>query len=183
VRVVEDPKVWAALLGTLVGGVLGFALGEIKEWLARRRRRKAHWLALSAEAEICRELAEEFLRANVMAPLYRLPTLSYSHSFPVLLADGAPSDAEARAVTQFFNEVETLNRGIDQANEARNDDAMIRDEFARNRLKAESLVGSVSYEASHRLGSSRWEDVALIQALNKRFKEDRQIRYASLPPT
>ena len=80
-----------------------------------------------------------------MAPLYSLPTLSYLHSFPVLLADGAPSGAEARAVTQFFNEVETLNRGLDQANEARNDDARLREEFARNRLKAERLVGSVSY--------------------------------------
>ncbi len=140
-----DPKLWAALFGAIVGGVFGFALGEVKDWLARRRRRKAHWLALSAETELCRELAEEFLRANVMAPLYRLPTLSYSHSFPVLLADGAPTRPEARSVTQFFNEVETLNRGLDQAHEARSDDARLRDEFARNRLKAERLVGSVSY--------------------------------------
>jgi hypothetical protein len=142
---VEDPKVWAALFGAVVGGILGFALGEVKDWLARRRRRKAHWRALSAEAELCREMAEEFLRAGVMAPLYRLPTLCYAHSFPVLLADGAPNEAEARAVTQFFCEVETLNRGLDQANEARNDEPRLGDEFGRNRLKAERLVGSVSY--------------------------------------
>lgn len=141
----EDPKVWAALFGAVVGGVLGFVLGEVKEWLARRRRRKAHWRALGAEAELCREMAEEFLRANVMAPLYRLPTLSYSHSFPVLLADGAPNEAETRAVTQFFSEVETLNRGLDQANELRGDESRLRDEFGRNLLKAEKLVGSGSY--------------------------------------
>jgi hypothetical protein len=29
-RVIEDPKLWAGLLGA-VGGVLGFALGEVKE--------------------------------------------------------------------------------------------------------------------------------------------------------
>lgn len=142
---IEDPKVWAALLGAVVGGVLGFVLAEVKEWLARRRRRRAHWRALSAEADLCREMAEEFLRANVMAPLYRLPTLSYSHSFPVLLADGAPNETETRAVTQFFNEVETLNRGLDQSNEARNDESRLNAEFGRNRLKAEKLVGSVSY--------------------------------------
>ena len=140
----EDSKLWTGLLGVVVGGVLGFTLGEVKEWLARRRRRKAHWLALSAEAEHCRELADEFLRANVMAPLYRLPTLSYSHSFPILLADGAPSEEEARAVTQFFSEVETLNRGLDQANDARNDDTRLQ-EFERNRLKAERLAGSGNY--------------------------------------
>jgi hypothetical protein len=138
--VIEDPKVWAGLLGTVVGGVLGFALGEFKERLARRRRRKAHWLALSAEADFCREQVAEFLSAAVMAPLYRLPTLSYSHSFPVLLADGTPSEAEVRAVTQFFSEVETLNRGLDQANEARDDETRLRDEFGRNQLKAGRLV-------------------------------------------
>jgi hypothetical protein len=141
----DDPKVWAALLGAVVGGILGFAIGELKEWLHGRRRRRAHWRALSAETELCREMAEEFLRANVMGPLYRLPTLSYSHSFPVLLADGAPNEAETRAVTQFFSEVENLNRGLDQANEARNDETRLRDEFGRNRLKAEILVGSGNY--------------------------------------
>lgn len=139
---IEDPKVWAGLIGTVVGGVLGFLLGEFKEWQARRRRSKAHWLAVSAEADFCREQAQEFLGVTppVMAPLYRLPTLTYSNSFPVLLADGAPSDEEVRAVTQFFCEVETLNRGLDQANDARDDDARLRQEFGRNRLKAERLL-------------------------------------------
>jgi hypothetical protein len=142
-RVFDDPKLWAGML-VFVGALLGFALGEVKDCLARRRRGKAHWLALSAETQLCRELAEEFMRAGVYSPLYRLPTLSYLHSFPVLLADGVPTYADVRAVTQFFNEVETLNRGLDQANEARNDDARLRDENARNRLKAERLVGSGS---------------------------------------
>jgi hypothetical protein len=79
---------------------------------------------------------QEFLRANVVASLYRLPTLSYSHSFPVLLADGVPSEAEARAVTQSSATVETLNRGLDQANEAR----------------------------MYCLGPTRWEGVVFAQA-------------------
>lgn len=131
-----DPKIAGALIGTIVG----FLLSEGKEWLARRRRRKAHWQALSAEAELCKELAEEYLNANFAAPLYRLPTLSYLHSFPVLLSDGALNEAETKAVTQFFTQVETLNRGLDQANEARGNDTTLSEEFGRNRLKAEKLI-------------------------------------------
>ncbi len=138
-------KVLAALIGIVVGSFIGFGLGEVKEWLARRRRGKAHWQALSAEAELCREKAEEFLRDRVKAPLYRLPTLSYSHSFPVLLADGASNKAETQAITQFYNEVETLNRGLDQSNETSNDDQRPQEEFERNQLKAKRLVGSGCY--------------------------------------
>lgn len=142
---IDDPKVISALIGASVGAVLGFLAAEMREWLARRRRRKAHWQALSAEAELCKESAEEYLRANVAAPLYRLPTLSYLHSFPILLSDGALNEAETRAVTQFFAQVETLNRGLEQANEARGDEKKLSDEFVRNRMKAEKLIESTSY--------------------------------------
>jgi hypothetical protein len=63
-------EISAALLGVL----LGFILAEGKEWLARRRRRGAHWGALSVETEFCRVLAEAYVRDRVIAPLYRLPT-------------------------------------------------------------------------------------------------------------
>jgi hypothetical protein len=143
-------EVVAALAGAGLGGFLGFLLSELKDWRARVRRRKAHWSALGAEIELCREIAESYLRDNVQAPLYRLPTLSYLNSFPVLLADGVPQEAEMRAITQFFSQVETLNRGLDQANEVRDREDRLNEETSRNRMKAEKLIASASYYSNVR---------------------------------
>lgn len=143
-------EVDAALIGAVVGGILGVLLVELKDFFWRMLRRKAHWRALGAEIELCREMAEIFLNDTVKAPLYRLPTLSYLNSFPALLADGAPNGAETKAITQFYCQVETLNRGFDQANEARGNESALNDEYVRNGLKAEKLVPSASYYAQVR---------------------------------
>lgn len=72
--------------------------------------------------------------------------MAYANSLPALLADGAVDEAETRKLLQFFNEVETLNRGLDQAETARliadpmEQDAKLTDEFSRNVLKAQRLV-------------------------------------------
>jgi len=57
----QSVEVWATLLGV----ILGFALAEGKNWFERRRRRKAHWGALSAEIEFCRNQAETYFRDEV----------------------------------------------------------------------------------------------------------------------
>jgi hypothetical protein len=147
----EDPRLWIALAGAASGVLLGFAVAELKAWWWRKHSRSAYWRALSAEAELCKEMAATLLRDNVAAPLYRLPTVAYTHSFPVLLADGAATEREVAAVTRFFNQVETLNRGLDQANDTMGDEERLKMEFARNRLKAEELVGSASYYNALRL--------------------------------
>ena len=154
----DSPQVIATLIGAVVGVLLGVIVSELKEWWWRTRRRKAHWRALSAEVEICREMAEIFLRDGVGAPLYRLPTLSYLNSFPALLESGATTERDTRAVTQFYNQVESLNRGLDQANDARSDAQTLNGEYSRNRLKAENLVGAVSYYSSVRQVLDRCAD-------------------------
>jgi len=142
-------------ISTLVSGAAGAVFGalatQVREWRSRDRRRKAHWFALSAEVELCREMAETFLGAPIQAPLYRLSTLAYLNSFPQLLADGAArTEQDTRAVTQFYNQVEALNRGLDQANDARGNTHKIEREDERNRLKAAELVGSGAYYAAIR---------------------------------
>jgi hypothetical protein len=134
----QSPKLWAPLLGV----VLGFILAEAKDWLVRRRRSRAHWAALRAEIEFCRRMAETYSQDRVMAPLYRLPTAAYSQSFPALLADGLLTESETYSMIQFFTEVETLNRGLDlaQAARERNDDHALQAEFDRNLLKAQGLM-------------------------------------------
>jgi hypothetical protein len=144
-----DPKSWwlsAEVIAALLGVLAGFLLGLSADWWRGRSRRRAHWAALSAEMDYCRDLAETYLRENVAAPLYRLPTVAYTNSLPALLQSAALNDSDVRNLLAFFNEVETLNRGMDQADRARlipdtsERDATLHDEYGRNRLKAERLV-------------------------------------------
>ncbi len=125
---------------------VGFLLIVFNDWRKGRSRRRAHWAALSAEIEHCRHLAGTYLRDPIAAPLHRLPTMAYTNSLPALLADAALNETDTHCLLSFFNEVETLNRGLDQAEGARlitdptERDAKLREEFGRNRLRAERLV-------------------------------------------
>jgi hypothetical protein len=68
------------IIAVVVGAILGFTLSEGKETWLRRRRRKSHFGALRAETELCREMAETYLRDNIIAPsaLMRIPCLHCS---------------------------------------------------------------------------------------------------------
>ena len=105
--------------------------------------------------EFCHDLATAYLRDKVAAPLYRLPTVAYANSLPALLTDGALNEPDTRALLEFFNEVATLNRGLDQAEGARliedpsEREAKLLDEFGRNKLKAERLVSAESLSPSY----------------------------------
>lgn len=143
-----EPECWlpnTEIVAALLGAILGFILSEGKDCLARCRRRKSHWCALRAEIEVCRSKAETYLCDCVMAPLYRLPTTAYSQSFPVLLGDAAVAEGEVESLIEFFTEVESLNRGLDLAQTARErgDEGALQQEYGRNRLKAERLVPSL----------------------------------------
>ena len=130
------------LVAPLAGVFVGFVLAQGVEWRRRRRRQRAHWGALRAEIEFCKERAEEYRKASVAAPLYRLPSMTYSHSLPVLLGDGAVRVSEMKAFIQFFSEVETLNRGLDliQAARERGDAQTMGAERERNLLKIQILL-------------------------------------------
>ena len=141
-------SVWASreAIAALLGVAVGFLLNILTEWWKGRARRRAHWAALRAEMDYCRGLAETYLRDKVSAPLYRLPTVAYANSLPSLLAEAALNETDTRNLLSFFNEVETLNRGLDQIEGARlitdptERDKTLADEYNRNRLKAERLV-------------------------------------------
>lgn len=125
--------------------MLGFVLLLLKDWWTRRRKHKAYWHALKAELEFARGLADTFLSDRVAAPLYRLPRDAFDSCYPELLADGAVSEAESHALMAYFNEVATMNRGLDRAADA-SDDATLKAEYERNRLKAERLARGPLYD-------------------------------------
>jgi hypothetical protein len=49
---------------------------------------------------------------------YRLPEAAFAAAFPGLLADGAISKAEAATLAAFWADVQTINRGLENANAA-----------------------------------------------------------------
>lgn len=87
-----------------------------------------------------------FLKDHVAAPLYRLPTMAYERSLPGLLADGAVDEHDMQTLLAFFSEVETLNRGLDLAQKAREsgDQVAVVQELQRNQVKARRLTAPES---------------------------------------
>jgi hypothetical protein len=68
--------------------------------------------------------------------------MAFERSFPPLLADAAVSEHEMEALLAFYSEVQTLNRGLDLAQGARqrNDTAALTQEVQRNVVKARRLT-------------------------------------------
>lgn len=99
---------------------------------------------------LCKEKAEMLLTGNIMSPLYRLPVIAYQVSYPVLLADGAVAEAEVLSLGRFFDQVQDINRGLDNAAQAKmgNDLHNLKTEYDRNLLKAERLVAESNIEPS-----------------------------------
>lgn len=99
---------------------------------------------------LCKEKAEMLLRDNIASPLYRFPVTAYQVSYPVLLADGAVAEAEVLTLGRFFEQVHDINRGLDNAAQAKmaNDAPNIATEYQRNLLKARKLVEGNSAEPS-----------------------------------
>lgn len=134
----QSGELWTALIGV----VAGFGLAAGKETWDRHRRLQAHWAALTAEVKFCNKIATIYSDAGIMAPSYRLPTIAYANSLPALLSDGDLSEGDALATAEFFVEVESLNRGLDMAQTARenHDNVMLNQEYSRNLGKAANLL-------------------------------------------
>jgi len=122
--------------------LLGFFLGLVPGWYARKQRLKVHWGALEIETELCREKAQAYLDDKIMAPLYRLPNKAYETSFPVLLSDAAILPNEVDALVRFYSQVEDFNRGLDDAAELNKENrtAPLKEGYKRNLLKARQIV-------------------------------------------
>ena len=127
-------------LKSIVGVLVGFFLGRGVTYFERRRRLRAHWSALDAEVDLCEAQARTYLSDHVSAPVYRLPTVAFTTSFPVLLGDGAVSRAESLALTSFNSMIDQINRALDLATEHRGDAERLRQEVDRIRLKCTHLL-------------------------------------------
>jgi hypothetical protein len=135
----------AAISGAFgLGGVaLGAWLGHWKESRQRGKRHVSYWSAMSAEVDLCGGLAEAYVRDEVSAPLYRLPTIAYDNAFPALLGDGVVLEEESRSILRFYAQVAQINRGLEYAHAATDPDVpreVLDREVKRLRLKAKNLI-------------------------------------------
>ena len=143
-------------LFTLLGALGGYKLKSVEERNAKRKRLRATWGAISAEVEIAREASEEYVKhgssAGHFVPQWRLPDVLIANALHALMTDGDPTHVEVKAVLQYHNEAQSLNRGIDLAQDAltegRQDNAASR--TGLNTKKAKRLVRGGEYYESAR---------------------------------
>jgi hypothetical protein len=163
--VADDIQIWQYLLSGSVGVGLAGALVRLGvQKFQRRRRTIGNWSALFIEVEESAHNAQTFLQDGVRAPLYRLPTTSFEICYPALLSDAAIDEGEANALLRFFSQAQTINRGLDLADQlARANSSnqtptqFERDVYNRNISKAERIAypNSDLYDAAARKCRSR----------------------------
>ncbi len=132
--------------------LLGFVLAHLPKWFDRKRNLKAHWCAIRAEMELCKEIAEGMRTEPRQTPLYRLPVTAFDTAFPILLAEATVTEAESQTLSRFSGHVHDINRGLDNAAEMykASESGKLEEEFNRNLLKAKHLVegyGSIYHAA------------------------------------
>ena len=129
------------LASGLFGAVLVFLAGL---WaLARQRaaRIKGNWSVLFVEVRECGRTAKVYLEDDVMAPLYRLPTISFETCYPALLTDAGLDEDKADILLKFFTEVQTVNRGLDLTDDLSRTKGhpLMKGAYERNCLKAKRV--------------------------------------------
>jgi hypothetical protein len=128
------------LLGVLFGAILGAAITYAPRWLDTKRKQRSYKESLAVEIRRCENMAHTFLDDNVPSPLYRLPLYAWSTAFPKLLGMGMLREVQVNKLYDFYIEVESLNRGLDQANAAINNCDIFDREINRNKLKANNII-------------------------------------------
>lgn len=104
----------------LAGTIVGFSLGLLRDLVTARRLRQAQWRALRAEFEACSQMAANYLNPEnkAHAPSYRWPVLAFQTHWPQLMADPDLSQIQIYDVNHFFEQVASMNRGLDMAQAA-----------------------------------------------------------------
>lgn len=104
-----------AVIAALFGGAVVFCLEKWLEAWTSAARLEGVRLAIRAEIEVCGGRAQTFVEGKVPAPLYRLPSRCFADNFSALVQSGTLDRDGTHDLIVFYAEVETLNRGLDDA--------------------------------------------------------------------
>jgi hypothetical protein len=151
---------WVGAVAGIVGTVVGVALTERFRRKDLKRRSDANWSALRVEIERCAARAKRFIDHDKPAPLGRFPMETYERVMGDLVAERAVKTWEIGDLDNFYDHVEQLNLGLDQARAARalKDDAELQKEHRRNKFKALRIINISRLDAEAR---ARYPDVPL----------------------
>src|SRR5919108_3207950 len=95
--------------------------------------------AIEAEIDYASEFALDYLRpGSVKVPMHRITTLFYREGMPKLIALGAIKYDCARALLQYYGNIDQMNRSLDLAESLAGKKRL--DEISRTIHKACSLI-------------------------------------------
>jgi hypothetical protein len=126
---------------TLLGVILGTLLGYLPRFWRVKSKAKSCKASLIGEINKCNEMANGFVSAtpHVQSPSYRLPMYAWTNSFPELLGIGVMTTDNVNKLYDLYIQVDSLNRGLDQANAVMNQQELLDREDNRNCIKATNI--------------------------------------------
>jgi hypothetical protein len=142
-------EIWFSGVGaTIIGFILGGLFSYFPQLFNRKSRIRSYKASLAAEIKKCNEMATGYAAEGaVKSPSYRLPVFAWNNAYPQLLAVGVLNECQVEFLNQFYIEVDSLNRGLDQANDARftnGGGSLLTEEHKRNKLKASNIMSNFS---------------------------------------
>jgi hypothetical protein len=134
--------------GVLLGAVISYA----PRFIRARSKIDTNRAFLLVEIAKNKKMAETYLNDGIASPSYRLPHLGLSQCVPQIIEHGKLLTGQIDAIQDFYIEVGSLNRGLDQADKRRDEPNDLAVEVNRNRIKAQNILDK--YEDAMRATTS-----------------------------
>jgi hypothetical protein len=131
---------WQVVLTSSVAAALvTIGMNRFLKWRDDGDLRSAIKEAIQAEIDYASEFALDYLNpGSVKSPMHRITTAFYTEGVPKLIALGAINKECARALLQYYGNIDQMNRSLDLAASLEGEKWL--EEIARTMLKACSLV-------------------------------------------
>ena len=129
-------------LSILLSAFLGFIFGVYKERHAKHVLVHNAMLLMENELHQCQRQIRGLAKSTVLSPLSRLPRSAYDSHWTTAVMAGDFTSAEVSLIAAFYSFVDQINRGLDQAHEAktRGDHKHLVQEAARVVMKANKVA-------------------------------------------
>ncbi|NDE89720.1 MAG: hypothetical protein EB059_01065 [Alphaproteobacteria bacterium] len=140
-----ETSFWEGTGAALISVFLGVAFTYFLSTRSEKRRLSSYKSSLRAEIDLCKIMSEEYNKQDApQAPSWRMPTHAWTNSYPELLSLGVMTQEQVTALNEIYVEINALNLGLDQINDARliarGAGNIMQEEADRNKLKASKII-------------------------------------------